>query len=231
MTTPAAGTPPAGQPGTPAPAEGTPAAPAEGTPAAGTPPAEGTPAPAEGASALTPGDNQDPADPAAQKPADAAGEVEVTLPEGVELDDAAVKEFAKSAKEWGLNSEQASKAAGFYVSQLQAQETEFTKLNEGWEKTLKTHEEFGGEKYEQSTALMRRVVEEVGGKELVEDINNYRLGNLPSLVNFIWKARSLVQEGSSIVKGAPTSGELTADQELRRDYPSMYNEDGTPIKK
>lgn len=219
------GTPPAGQPaesGTTPPAEGTPpATPPEAKPAE-------TPKPADGAPALTSGEGQDSATTQAQKPAEVAGEVEVTLPDGVELDEATVKEFSKQAKEWGLNSEQASKAAGFYVAQLQAQEETFQKTNADWEKQLREHSEYGGENYEKATALMRRVVEEVGGKELVDDINRFRLGNLPSLVNFIWKVRGIVQEGSSLMRGAPTGGEPNAEQQLRRDYPSMYNEDGTP---
>lgn len=236
-----AGTPPAGQPAV----ASTPAAPATPTAAAvaavtpGTAPAVPvTPAPPPaapaapvvpaGAPALTTGGDQGPEGTPAQKLAASAGEVVVTLPDGVVLDEETVKAFSTSAKEWGLTSEQASKAAGFYAEQLQAQEDSFTTLNKEWAKTLEANTEFGGENFAANAALMRRVVEELGGKELVDGINLYRLGNFPPLVNLIWKARGLVKEGSSLLKGAPPSGSLDSQQQLRRDYPSMYNEDGSP---
>ncbi len=230
-TTP--GTPPAGQPGAAAPAAA-PAAPT-GTPTDGTPaaapatpaaPAAATPA---AATATTPGENGQgqQADPA-QKPGTEAGEVEVTLAEGVEATPEQVAQFKEFTKDWGLNSEQASKVASHFFGQIQEQEKTFVELNASWESELASDPEIGGENLEQNKVLMRRVVSEIGGEQLVKDIEQYRLGNLPSLARFVWKCRSLVQEGNSAMKPGAPGATSDADAQLRRDYPSMFNEDGTP---
>lgn len=139
-------------------------------------------------------------------------------------------EFKATTKDWGLDSAQASKVASHHFATQQAQEKAFQDLNTGWEAELAAHPEIGGEHLEENKVLMRRVVEEIGGEQLVKDINQYRLGNLPSLANFIWNCRSLVKEGNSGMKPAAPGGTLDADQQLRADYPSMFNSDGSPIK-
>src|SRR2546428_2165683 len=82
--------------------------------------------------------------------ATAAADLAIKVPEGFQIDEAALKEFKGLAKEAGLNSESASKLVGWQLQRQKASEdallNELNAQGGKWKKQLEADPDFGGPK-------------------------------------------------------------------------------------
>jgi hypothetical protein len=110
------------------------------------------------------------------------------IPEGMELDKAALEAFAPVAKEANLSQEQAQRLVSLYAGQLQqateANQKAWTDMQEQWVSQAKEDKEFGGRNFDQSLGLAATAMEKFGTDELKEVLNATGAGNNPELIRF-----------------------------------------------
>lgn len=163
------------------------------------------------------------------------GEFKLILPEGVEVDEAMTAEFSDIAKAEGISGEAASKVAGWFferqAKELAAQTETLEAQDAKWVKELTADPDFGGDKVEATKREAIKGLRLYGGQAAVDDIVKLGLTNLPSLVRAFARAGRAAAEDTSTAGGPGSEGPKTKQTEqerLRAEYPSMYNEDGTP---
>lgn len=220
-------------------------APAPASPPAGgaAPPAPGAPVqtsaqpatpPAPVAAPAAPKDGEKPAAPPEPKPGEkpaeppaAPAELELKVPDGVQVDTASLDAFKAVAKESGIKGEQAQKILDVYVK---AQAEAAKKADEAWEKTvtgwesqLKADKDIGGTNFDANIGKARKALDKYGTPELKKYLYESGLGNHPELVRAFVKVGAAISE-DTVAGGAapqPTSNESQEDF-LRRNYPSMF---------
>lgn len=186
--------------------------PAEAAPAAGDPPAadpagewkeyepDAAKSDEENAAAKVEHDKTKPAatDPADTVPAD--GKYALTMPEGVEVDQALLDELGPEFKELGLTTAQAQKLADKFIASQQAKAE---KQGETWAGTIskwaddaKADKDIGGDKWDGTVSASRRAVDKLGTPELREYLNASGGGNHPELIRFMAKVGSMLKEDS-----------------------------------
>lgn len=132
----------------------------------------------------------------------AGAELEVTVPEGFEVDPKALDAFKTIAKDSGLKSESANKLIALYAEQARAaaesQVAAFRKQSDAWETDLIADKEFGGQNLAASKANLDRArAMSPEAKTLMMSLDEYGLGNLPSAVKFFAKFGSMLSEDTT----------------------------------
>lgn len=156
-----------------------------------------------------------------------AGEFELKLPEGLDLDGKALTALAKEA---GLKQEHAQKFVDFYASAQKAAiekaEAEFDSLQKKWVEELKADKEIGGANWKASRQAAARVMAKYGSPELKELLNQSGLGNRRELVELFVKVGKAMSEDSSIGAGPGngTKRPATPEDRLKREFPTMFKE-------
>ncbi len=142
---------------------------------------------------------------------------QLELPENA--DENLVGWFKNTAHELGLPAEQTGKLFSAYNNMV-AEQTKALEIQQQSRmidelKTLK--QEFGPE-FDKRTEFANRALEEFGGKELIDVINQSGLGNNPALVKAFAKAGMMLSEGN-FVEGASSGkfGVTPADASARID--------------
>lgn len=181
--------------------------PADGTPAAADPNSTGQPA--------TPGANP-------QTTGQPTPEVvyEFKLPDGMELDKAAVDAFIPLAKELKLSPEQAQKFADLKVQDVQRQAEAWQSQQAQWVDQVKGDAEIGGDNLEKSLAYAKVAVDFIGDPELANLLNTTGYGNHPTLVKaFVKIGKQLAPD--SFVGGKREPATNSEEAALARMYPTM----------
>lgn len=162
------------------------------------------------------------------------GELKITYPEGVEVDQKRAEAFIKLATESGLtgeHSEALSKLAGMQLAHeqaaVQASHDEWEKQGVDWAAELKADKDFGGEKMDATTQEATKAMVKFGPPGLAEELASMGLGNHPGLVKLMAKVGRAIGEDSSAFGQAPGDALSDEQKSLREQYPTMYNKDGT----
>lgn len=118
----------------------------------------------------------------------------VTVPEGVEIDDA----FKDLAKDIGLTNENASKLLGYAKTEIfdkiqAAQAESRAKIVSEWEQ--QTRNEFSGEKLEIAKRAYQQFTDE-GFRQFMDETG---LGSNPAVVKMFYGIGSLMQEGKLVL--------------------------------
>lgn len=161
----------------------------------------------------------DPAKPAeGDKPEEGKAEgapeaYEFKAPEGQELDQAAVEAFTPIAKELNLSNEQAQKLVDLYAAQIKGQQDAYNAVRDGWVSSVKNDPEIGGAKLEGNLAVAAKAIDQFGGPELRQALNETGVGDNPAIVKFMIKVGRAISEdnfprGSS---GDPGGGKSPAE--------------------
>lgn len=169
------------------------------TPAADTPAADN---PDSAAPAADTSDTADTSDADTTGDADQATPPEsyadFTLPEGVELDSAALESVTPLLKETGLTQDAAQKFVDWYAEQVQAGSTRqteaFNQLMSDWREQSSNDKEFGGDKFEESVGLARTAIDKFGTPELNKLLTDHGVGNHPEVIRFMMKVGRLTKE-------------------------------------
>ena len=149
--------------------------------------------------------DEKPEDSVADKGKDGAPEEysDFTLPEGVNLDAAAVAEAIPLLKEMGATQEQAQKLA---------QSKAWTDQLGEWKDARETDAEFGKSKYDESIAIARKGMREFGEPALFAALEETGMGNHPELIRAFYRVGKAIGEdgfnfGSSNTEGGQSLAE------------------------
>lgn len=138
---------------------------------------------------------------------------ELKVPEGSLLDAKAVERISTFAKEKGLTNEQAqaildseNKAVASYV---EGKNAEINSAKEGWVAESKSDKEIGGDSFNKSVELAKRVVTRFGSESLTKALNETGLGNHPEMIRVFKRIGESMSEDVLIVGGAKPAAKKT----------------------
>lgn len=133
------------------------------------------------------------------------------MPEGVTLDDAALKDALPLLKEANLSQEQAQQLVTWYAGRVQAdtarQVDSFNELVDGWLEQSKADKEFGGDKFDESIGVAQQAVAKLGTPELKQLLDDHGVGNHPEVIRFMVRVGKLTQEDVPGGSTAPSTPE------------------------
>ncbi len=146
---------------------------------------------------------------------------EFKLPDGITLDEKLNSEFVAQAKELGLTQSQAQKLMDLGVANLtqqeQAQAAKWHEQCDKWQEEIRADKEFGGERLTETVERARRTLDKFGSPELMEFLDQTRMGDCPDLLRLLAKVDKALGEDVS-VEGSAASNEKSLGKRL---YPNM----------
>jgi len=135
-----------------------------------------------------------------------------TLPEGIELDTAALEKAVPVFKELGLTQEQSQKLIDLQSEMVQAgsqkQVDDFNQLMNDWRDQTKNDGEFGGDKFDENVKVARAAITKYGTPELKQLLEEQGVGNRPEVIRFMVRVGQTLKEdvpGLSGSASAPTT--------------------------
>lgn len=155
-----------------------------------------------------------------------AADIEIKVPDGVQVDEDLMGKFKPLAKEIGLDSAKAQKMLDLYIEAQNGYSSKidaaWNETKEGWRETVKKDPEIGGAKFNETVGIARKAIEKFGGPGLKQALNDLGIGNHPEIVRFAYKVGKMISEDS--VAGITGSPPKANDEEakLRAAFPSMY---------
>ena len=140
--------------------------------------------------------------------------------EDSQVDEAMLGGFREIAHQLGITQEQAQKLAGFYEAQikgmnataLEARTKQAVETEQGWLKEIKGMPDFDSRKADADKAM-----EQFGNPELVELLNNTRLGSNPTIFKFVADVGKALGE-PGFVRSKDGAGERSLAEKL---YPNQ----------
>lgn len=140
--------------------------------------------------------------------------------EDSQVDEAMLGGFREIAHQLGITQEQAQKLAGFYEAQikgmnataLEARTKQAVETEQGWLKEIKGMPDFDSRKADADKAM-----EQFGNPELVELLNNTRLGSHPTIFKFVAEVGKALGE-PGFVRSKGGTGDLSLAEKL---YPNQ----------
>lgn len=138
---------------------------------------------------------------------------EFTLPEGVELDAAALEVYTPAFKELGLTQEQAQKLVDLRAKEVQAaaesQSDAFAQLLETWKTETTNDKELGGDRFEKNLGVATEAINKFGTPELRTLLDETGVGNHVEMFRFMVKVGQLTKEDVPGAPGRQTSPEAS----------------------
>ncbi len=187
--------------------------------------AEQKAAPAKAEADLLTGDDADGTDGSDAK----AAEVEITVPDGVEVDKDVLTGFKTAAKEVKLDSKGAQKLFDYYVEQARQSEEKiqsaWQEQKAKWREAASKDKEIGGAKFDENVKSARKVMDKLGGSAFKQALKDLDIGNHPEIIRFMYRVgKALSEDSLSDVGGGPAAASSDAEAALRKAFPSMYPE-------
>lgn len=136
----------------------------------------------------------------------------ITLPEGLIVDEPLMKEFKELSLKNKLAPETAQEMVGFYKKAMEGQINKLEELipeslrpatRAAWAKEISAMPEFQGEREATSSAVLGRVMDEFGSPELKLALNSSGFGDNPHLVKMILEMATALVEGGPTETGSP----------------------------
>lgn len=160
----------------------------------------------ENAAAKAEHDKAKPADDAADTvPED--GKYDLKMPEGVEVDQAMLDQFAPTFKELGLTTKQAQALADKFIEaqakQGEAQAQNWAKLTGEWVDQAKADPEIGGAKWDATVKNASGVVKRFGNDAFRDYLNASGAGNHPEMIRFMAKVGAMIGEDRPAISENP----------------------------
>jgi len=151
---------------------------------------------------------------------------DLKAPEGSNFDDAYISEVENWAKERGYSNDEAQEIIDrehdASSRAVEAIETRHQQQVQEWIEAAKSDKEIGGEKFEESTNLAKKVVQRFGTDKLREDLKKTEMGNYPEFMRFCVRVGRAMSEDTLVTGGyTEPAGEKT-DAEVF--YPTANKE-------
>ncbi|ENC6709927.1 hypothetical protein ABKY54_004537 [Vibrio harveyi] len=147
---------------------------------------------------------------------------EISIPEGMELDEEALEKFEPLFREMDMTNEQASKFAaaaqehfGPMIQNAQQEiidsmESQWIEQNKAWQKALYSDKEFGGKDAKENFNIAKSVIDRFGGEK--QEIANIRkalsitgAGNHPEVMRLFYRVGKAMQE-DTLGRGSDSGG-------------------------
>ena len=142
------------------------------------------------------------------------------LPQGVEVDTAALEEAQSLFAEARLSQPQAQKLVDLYAGKMnelvQSQISAAESRQKAWVAEVKSDPELGGRRFEQARAAAQKALNRFGTPELRRTLDELWVGNNPQLFRFFVRVGQAVSEDSWVGARA-SAGRLSAAETL---YPT-----------
>jgi hypothetical protein len=134
------------------------------------------------------------------------------MPEGMQLDEAALAEALPIFKEISATQEQAQKLMDLAAKQVQAglqtQIDNFNQLMNDWREQSKNDGEFGGDKFNENVAIAQSAISKYGTPELKQLLEEHGVGNHPEVIRFMVRVgRTLNEDVPGVITGATAKAE------------------------
>ena len=145
---------------------------------------------------------------------------EFTKPEGVQMDEAALDDFAALAKDLKLSQVEAQTVIDKMAPAMAARQAEaIQKAAAEWAASATADKEYGGDKLTESLTTAKKALDAFGTPELRTLLNDSRLGNHPEVIRFMVRAGKAISEDRMVTGGA---GPATAGANVARAlYPNQ----------
>lgn len=140
------------------------------------------------------------------------------VPEGVEMDEALLAEFAPLAKELGLTQDQAQKLVDLQTKMALGEDTArsemlnkaLEKQRNDWADQVKNDPEIGGAKFDATIATATKAVSTFFGDDFRTLLNESGIGNHPALIKGLHKIGLAISEDKMVLPG--TDATVTDDK-------------------
>ena len=146
------------------------------------------------------------------------------MPEGIDVDAAAIAEALPVFKELGLTQDAAQKLVDFQAARVQAegqkQVDAFTQLKQDWHDQSVNDSEFGGDAFAENVALAQSALNNFGTPELKQLMEDYGVGNHPEMLRFMVKVGKLTAED---VPGNTGANSVEGKDVVSAMYPNDRN--------
>lgn len=129
-----------------------------------------------------------------------------TMPEGIEIDKAALESFTPVAKELNLTQEQAQKLVDMYATQLNslqiAQNEQVVQMRKDWVAQVREDQEIGGAKFTENIGAAVQALIRYGTPELRQALDQTGLGDHPEMIRFCYRIGKAISE-DALIPGSP----------------------------
>ncbi len=134
-----------------------------------------------------------------------------SMPEGMDIDKAALAEFAPVAKELNLTQDQAQKLVDIQAKAVQdsvkAQSDAWAETKKTWEAEVKADKEIGGDNFDEKVASAKIALDKIGTPELRNLLNATGIGSNVELIRAFSKVGDMIKDDTMHFGGASNSGE------------------------
>lgn len=121
-----------------------------------------------------------------------------TMPEGMQVDEAALTEALPVFKELELTQDQAQKLVDLQAAQVKAssekQTNDFNQLMTDWQESAKTDSEYGGDKFDENIKVAQSAINKYGTPELKQLLEEQGVGNHPEVIRFMVRVGKTLKE-------------------------------------
>jgi len=140
---------------------------------------------------------------------------ELKLPDGSPLNAKALDQVASFAKEKGLTQDEAQaileRESAVLASYVDSQKQELAQKQKEWVESIKTDKEIGGDGFNKTIEMAKRVVDRFATDSLKKALNDSGLGNHPELVRFVARIGKAMSEDQLILPSAQTGGKKSME--------------------
>lgn len=150
-----------------------------------------------------------------------------TLPDGVEIDEAALAQATPVFKDIGLTQDQAQKLVTQYAAlqqaAAQAQVAQFQQVKKDWAAAIKADPEFGGEKLAQTLGAAKAVLVKYGDAQLRSDLKEWGWANHPGLIRMLAKVGGHFSEDTTVT--ADSAAQAAPKSAAETLWPGMFKQE------
>ncbi len=141
----------------------------------------------------------------------------LSIPKDSTLDNEGVQSVADFAKKNQLTNNEAQaileREHDLKASIIEGQQEELELVAGKWLEESKADAEIGGEHFDESVSLAKRVVDKFGSPAFKKALNDTKLGNHPELLRFAYKVGKHLKDDSLVFAGAETpKGQKTLEE-------------------
>lgn len=130
------------------------------------------------------------------------------MPEGMEVAKDLLELAIPLFKESKLTQEQAQKFIDLNAQMVQKRTEAWSNIVADWGEQTKSDKEYGGEKFDESKAIVKKSIDAFSTPALKEALNQYGLGNHPEMFRLFYKIGKAISEDKVVLPGAtPASAE------------------------
>jgi len=130
----------------------------------------------------------------------------LSLPEGVQADDAVLSAFRDLASELKLPNDQAQRIVSELTPLMQQRQLEqVQQARRDWVDSVQQDEELGGTQLENTLRVAKRALNQLGTPELADLLEQSGLGDHPQIIRLFYRAGQAISEDQPLfgTRGAP----------------------------